>query len=155
MFNVNFLPQIQAAARHLFGNRGEPPERINNPGGPPDAATSARYMPPPGVKTVPCHPDTNGEWVPDVDIFDRPFGDFIRVTDLPLGKAIVAAEEKHGVSPGLKEYHSNGMTITYYGDPPPQEFIDKLYSLAEAEGWTLIVQTMALIAPSRAMPALE
>jgi hypothetical protein len=51
MYNIDFLPQLEAARRHLGLDRYVP--------------ESARYMPPPDVKMIPCHEDTNGEWVPD------------------------------------------------------------------------------------------
>jgi len=58
MYNVDFLPQLEKARRHLFGNSGQPPG--------PD--TVARFVS--SAEVVPCHQDENGEWVPDVDIFE-------------------------------------------------------------------------------------
>lgn len=61
MYNMDFYDQCEEARRHLFGFTGEPPS----------AVVSARYKP--TCKCVPCHEDTNGEWVPDQDIFeDKP-----------------------------------------------------------------------------------
>lgn len=60
MYNTDFLPQLEESRRHLFGNTGCPP----------DEATRARYMPPRSIKTIPCHEDSNSEWVPDSNPFD-------------------------------------------------------------------------------------
>lgn len=56
MYNVDFLPQLEASRRHLFGSSGIPPDKL-------EAAMILLEMKP--FKTVPCHQDTNGEWVPD------------------------------------------------------------------------------------------
>ncbi len=55
MCDVGIARQIERSREFLFGPSGKPPS--------PEACT--RYTLPPGLKVVPCHEDTNGEWVPD------------------------------------------------------------------------------------------
>ncbi|MAE49616.1 hypothetical protein CMI48_02190 [Candidatus Pacearchaeota archaeon] len=59
MYNMKFHEQLEAFERDLWGS-GVVDVR--------DAARRAsrtRYVPPPGVETIPCVEDTNGEWIPD------------------------------------------------------------------------------------------
>ncbi len=62
MYNTDFLPQMEKYRRELFGVAG-----IVDPQGAAASAAAMNYFPPLGMKMVPCHEDTNGEWVPDTD----------------------------------------------------------------------------------------
>ena len=73
MFNIDFLPQLDAFRRDLFGNMPHSPsipyEDVSTftqtRGRGHGRETTAGYAPPPGVKLLICKEDTNGEWVPD------------------------------------------------------------------------------------------
>jgi len=72
MFNIEFLRQLEAFRRDLFGNMPHSPSipyedvsafaqmRGRGHGREP----SAGYVPPPDIAILECHEDTNGEWVP-------------------------------------------------------------------------------------------
>ncbi len=72
MFNIEFLRQLEAFRRDLFGNMPHSPSipyedvsafaqmRGRGHGREPNAG----YVSPPGVAILECHEDTNGEWVP-------------------------------------------------------------------------------------------
>lgn len=55
MYNIDFLPQIEAHRRHLYGH-SDPDEALDN------AERMAAL--PREIKTVKCYQDTNGEWTP-------------------------------------------------------------------------------------------
>ena len=74
--------------------------------------------------------------------------DFMRVTDLPIGRAIVAIEEKFSVYLSSKEYWDQTMTISYFSDEVPQALVDELYNLAEKEGWSFDIQKIIKLRPS-------
>ena len=61
MYNVAFLPQLEEFRRNLFGLgvvSGEVTPRESSD------ESHERYSVPEHIETVPCHEDTNGEWVP-------------------------------------------------------------------------------------------
>ncbi len=73
MYNTDFLPQLEEFRRRLFGSVPSSPtlpyEDINSlahfrPRGH-GSDDACRYMPPPEMIVVPCHEDTNGEWIAD------------------------------------------------------------------------------------------
>jgi hypothetical protein len=73
VYNIDFLPQLEASRRHLFGGMPSSPAlpyeglrpladvRLRGHG--PD--DGARYVPPQGLKVIEGHEDINGEWVPN------------------------------------------------------------------------------------------
>lgn len=66
MYNIDFLQQLERAREHLFGEGvGEVREHLDD-----IEASGLGYFPPPDVKILKCHEDTNGEWVPDQSSLD-------------------------------------------------------------------------------------
>ncbi|MBS3079660.1 hypothetical protein J4218_06060 [Candidatus Pacearchaeota archaeon] len=61
MYNTDFLPQLEASRRHLFGSLDtrDAVRRMNN------------YVPPSNLQVLPCVEDTNGEWVPQIVLEER------------------------------------------------------------------------------------
>jgi hypothetical protein len=56
MYNTDFLSQLEASRRHLFGSNTDP--RTTS-----DEAYN-RYSIPPGLRVLECNEDSNGEFVP-------------------------------------------------------------------------------------------
>lgn len=72
MYDVHYLPQLEAFRRHLFGRMPHSPilpfegirslAHVRGRGHGYDGDSS--YVPPQGVKYFECREDINGEWVP-------------------------------------------------------------------------------------------
>ncbi len=68
MYNIDFLPQLEEARKHLWGPLYDLASVDSQA-----AADVASRMPLNlnGVKFVSCHEDTNGEWVLDNDSLEE------------------------------------------------------------------------------------
>jgi len=60
MYNIDFLPQLEASRRHIFGS-----------GDPRELGMRNHYSIPLGVEVLECVEDINGEWVPKRALDDQ------------------------------------------------------------------------------------
>lgn len=60
MYNTEFQEQLDASRERLFGDRHADPRTASD-------EAFRHHSPLRNGKTIPCHENANGEWIPDTD----------------------------------------------------------------------------------------